>query len=220
MYPHTHILNRVISVTDTICLGPPDFRIGCGSWGLRKSGLCRKKRWVGVEAPSTWPWKPSPSFPHKPALHYHTYLPPSSSPFPGAVSSSPSHLGVTWYPKSPYGLLLPMLALDHQIYPCFHKSLHLDKTRKKESIHRMGRRQEGVVQRTTKKRAEAPTFLVTGARPNRSELGSCIQYPSHVLIGLGPCLGREWKIRDPETLLGLRGREVPHTTRQEPSRGK
>lgn len=45
--PHTHILNKVISVTDTICLGPPDFRVGCGSWGLRKPGLCRKKTTMG-----------------------------------------------------------------------------------------------------------------------------------------------------------------------------
>lgn len=94
VYPHTHILNKVISVTDTICLGPPDFRVGCGSWGLRKPGLCRKKqRWAGVEAPSTWPWKPSPlPFPisqHCTTIHIYPPLPPLSQ------GQCPAHL-VTW----------------------------------------------------------------------------------------------------------------------------
>lgn len=34
-----HILNKVISLTDTVCLGSPDFRVRWGSWDLRKSRL-------------------------------------------------------------------------------------------------------------------------------------------------------------------------------------
>lgn len=47
--------------------------------------------------------------------------------------------------------------------------------------------------------AEAPTFLVTGTRlrPNRAELGGCIQDPSHILVGLGACLGRRGEGLEP-----------------------
>lgn len=36
---------------------------------------------------------------------------------------------------------------------------------------------------------EAPTFFMTGTRLglNKAELGDCIQDPSHILVGLGPC---------------------------------
>lgn len=40
------------------------------------------------------------------------------------------------------------------------------------------------------------------------ELRRCIQDPSHIFIGLGPCLSMGWKVRNPEMLLELGGREV------------
>lgn len=141
---HTHILNKVISVSDTIRLGPPEFRVECGSWDPRKSRLYRRnndgKEWRPHPPGSG---SPSPSSPCQAALHFHPCPSPSSSSLPGAVSSSSTHLRVTSYPKPPCGPLLPMLALDHQTYPCFHKSLHLDYIRKKERINRKGRKWEG-----------------------------------------------------------------------------
>lgn len=57
---------------------------------------------------------------------------------------------------------------------------------------------------------EAPTFFMTGTRLglNKAELGDCIQDPSHILIGLGPCLARGWRVGSLGAMLGAWGREV------------
>lgn len=88
-----------------------------------------------------------------------------------------------------------MLVLAHWDYPCpcSHRSPHLIRTRKGKT--QLGsevdwervslRGQQGTA-------AEGPTFLMTGSRlgPDGAELGGGIQDPSHILIGLGACLGR------------------------------
>lgn len=53
-------------------------------------------------------------------------------------------------------------------------------------------------------------FLVVGTRlaSKGAELGGCIQDPSHIFIGLGPCLGRGWRVGGPGAMLGAWGREV------------
>lgn len=57
---------------------------------------------------------------------------------------------------------------------------------------------------------DAPTFLMIGTRlgSNEAELGSCIQDPSHILIGLGPCVGRAQRVGGLGAILGTWGREV------------
>lgn len=51
---------------------------------------------------------------------------------------------------------------------------------------------------------------MTGTRlaPKGAELGGCIQDPSHILIGLGPCLGRGWKVGGLGAMLGAWRRKV------------
>lgn len=50
----------------------------------------------------------------------------------------------------------------------------------------------------------APTFLMIGTRlgPKGAELGGCIQDPSHILIRLGPCLDRGWRVGGLGAMLG------------------
>lgn len=57
--------------------------------------------------------------------------------------------------------------------------------------------------------AEAPTFFMMGTRLKGAELRGCIQDPSHILVGLGPCLGRGWRIGGPGATLGAWNSEVP-----------
>lgn len=49
-------------------------------------------------------------------------------------------------------------------------------------------------------------MIRTRLGPKGAELGGCIQDPSHILVGLGPCVGR--RVGRPSAMLGAWGREV------------
>lgn len=59
---------------------------------------------------------------------------------------------------------------------------------------------------------------MTGTRlgPNGAELGGCIQDPPHILIGLGPCVGRRWRVGGLGAMLGVWGRKVQPKIWREP----
>lgn len=58
---------------------------------------------------------------------------------------------------------------------------------------------------------------MTGSRldTQRAKLGGSIQDPSHILIRLGPCVSRGWRVGGMGAMLAAYGREVPPKIRRE-----